>query len=100
MTIEQFLESAKQVEQLAEKYIGKYVEYYNLKHLDCGNIEFEVFSFKEDELLNILPDDTRDFHTYMQFCFCNGEWRLCMSHTIRHVCEYKMAREARRRASK
>lgn len=92
MTVQEFLKSANQVRELADKYLGKYEEFYSLNRLDCGNIEFKVPEWKEEELLSVLPDDTKDFNTYMQFCFYNGGWGLCMSHTIRNVGEYKKHR--------
>lgn len=96
MTVDRFLEAAKQVEKLAADYLGRYAEYYTLEYLNCGNIEFKVPKYREDELLAIVPDDTKDFNTYMQFCFYNGKWSLCMSHTIRHVGEYKKAQEQKK----
>lgn len=96
MTVNKFLETAKQVEKLAADYLGEYAEYYILEYLNCGNIEFKVPKYKEEKLLAILPDDRKDFHTYMQFCFYNDKWNLCMSHTIRHVGEYKKAQELKK----
>ena len=92
MTVQEFLKSAKQVRELADKYLGKYEEFYSLNRLDIGNIEFKVPELKEEELLSVLPDDTKDFNIYMQFCFYNGKWNLCMSLTIRNVGEYKKHR--------
>lgn len=89
MTIENFIQAAGQVKDLATKYLRGLERFYDLKHLDCGNIEFEVYPFKEDEFLAALPDDATDVHTYLQFCYCGDEWRLCMASTIRYVGEYK-----------
>ena len=89
MTIERFLESAKAVKSLAKKHFGKYMSFYSLERLDCGNIEFSVPKYKEKELLEIVPDDTTDFPLYMQFCYYDGEWHHCMSNTIQNVGLYK-----------
>ena len=96
MTIDKFVEAASKVKVLAAECLKGYERFYNLKHLDCGNIEFEVYPYKRDEFLQALPDDATDIHTYLQFCFNGTEWRLCVSSTIRHVGEYKKAIEAQK----
>lgn len=96
MTIEKYLESAQKVEELAKEHLGQYVKYYSLKRLDCGNIEFELSWGVEDELLELLPDDTKDFPTYLQFCYCDGEWRRCMAQLITNVGAYKEYKRRKR----
>lgn len=96
MTIDKFVEAVSKVKVLAAEYLKGYERFYNLKHLDCWNIEFEVYPYKRDEFLQALPDDATDIHTYLQFCFNGTEWRLCVSSTIRHVGEYKKAIEEKK----
>ena len=89
MTIKDYLESAKVIEEIAQKHFGKYVDFYELERYDSGNIEFSILSHKKAELLNLLPDDTTNFPVSMQFCYCNGAWRECMSQIITNVGAYK-----------
>lgn len=100
MTVEKFIESAKQVEQLASKYLDKYADYFELTRLDCGNIEFDVNEYKKEELFNILPDDMTNFPLYLQFCFYDGEWHCCVSTLITNVGKYKKEIVEKRRAKR
>lgn len=89
MTIEQYIESAKLIEAAAKKYLGEYFRVYALERYDSGNLEFSIPNFKLREVLETVPDDTNDFVTYMQLCFCGGEWSPCMYNRIQNVGLYK-----------
>ena len=92
MTISQYLESAKLIESVAKKHLGEYLEHYYLERYESGNIEFSIPNHKLREVLEIVPDDTNNFITYIQFCFCYGEWSPCMYNRIQNVGLYKKHR--------
>ena len=89
MTVEQYIESAKTLESIAKKYLGDYANFYYLERYDSGNIEFSIPNFKIQEVLEKVPDDTNNFITNIQFCYCNGEWSPCMYSRIQNVGNYK-----------
>lgn len=94
MKISEFERSARKVNELANKYLGAWKEYYDLKRFDFGNIEFCVIAQRADELLNQIPDDVTNFPWEIQFSWDAGagEWRECMGTFITSVGEYKQAR--------
>ena len=90
MTIKDYIESVKSLESIAKKYLGEYWNLYTLKRYECGNIEFSITDFKLRETLEIVPDETNDFITYIQFCYYHGKWNPCMYNTIQNVGLYKI----------
>jgi hypothetical protein len=89
MTIKDYIESAKTLESIAKKYLGEYWNLYTLERYESGNIEFSIPNFKLRETLEIVPDETNDFITYIQFCYCHNEWNPCMYNRIQNVGIYK-----------
>ena len=89
MTVQQYIESAKTLESIAKKYLGEYLDFYSLARFDSGNIEFTISNYKLKDVLEKVPDDTNDFITNIQFCYCNGEWSPCMYSRIQNVGQYK-----------
>lgn len=89
MTVKDYMESAKTLEDIAKKYLGEYWHLYFLERYESGNIEFSIPNFKLKEILEIVPDETENFVTYIQFCYCHGEWNPCMYNRIQNVGLYK-----------
>lgn len=89
MTIKDYIESAKMIKRVAQEYLGEYFELYELSRFDSGNIVFEIHEHKKREILELIPNETNNFIMNIQFCYCNGKWQLCSTHTITNVGIYK-----------
>lgn len=89
MTLEKFLESAKTIESVAKKHLGEFINLYHLERFDSSNIEFYIPDYKLQEVLELVPNETNDFITYIQFCYCYGEWKPCTYDRITNVGIYK-----------
>lgn len=89
MTIQQYIESAKTIESIAKKYLGEYLDFYYLERFDSGNIEFTIPIFKLKEVLEKVPDETNDFITNIQFCYCKDGWAPAIYSRIQNVGQYK-----------
>ena len=90
MTIKDYIESANTLESIAKKYLGEYWNLYTLERYESGNIEFSIPNIKLRETLAIVPDETNDFITYIQFHYCKNEWSPCMYNRIQNVGLYKI----------
>lgn len=93
MTIAEFKERAEYIEAVADNYLGVYENFYDFSFLSCGNIEFEIIKNRMDDLLKILPDTMLDFPIYIQFAWCDGAWKCCVTKSIHDVGLYKKMRE-------
>lgn len=89
MTIKDYLESAKLIEELAKSTLGDYTDFYNLERYDSGNIEFSIPQYRIGDVLKLVPNDTERFITAIQFCYVKGSWSKCMTNEITNIKAYK-----------
>lgn len=89
MTIKDYLESSKLIEELAKNVLGDYADFYNLERYDSGNIEFSIPQYRIGDVIKLVPNDVEEFIISVQFCYVKGNWSKCMTSKITNIKAYK-----------